>query len=240
MRFDLSDDEWVLLEPLMPKSRKSARVDDRKIMNAIFYVLRTGMPWRDLPERYGPYTTAYNRFNRWSRRGIWKRIFDTLAAKSRDSLYLIDSTIVKAHRAASGARGSKTRRSVSVAVVAPRKSMPSSIRPPNFAVAGGQVHDGQVVGDVLDTPKPPLAITADKAYDSEKVRQKIKDEGALPIIPSRSHATKKAYCPKRSSKTTSVASRTGGVSPRATTSSPETFWLLRRLSVHCIGSSCKS
>ena len=46
MRFDLSDDEWVLLEPLMPKSRKSARVDDRKIMNAIFYVLRTGMPWR--------------------------------------------------------------------------------------------------------------------------------------------------------------------------------------------------
>jgi transposase len=78
MRFDLSDDEWALLEPLMPQSRKSARADDRKIMNAIFYVLRTGMPWRDLPERYGPYTTAYNRFNRWSRRGIWKRIFDTL------------------------------------------------------------------------------------------------------------------------------------------------------------------
>ena len=75
MRFDLSDDEWALLEPLMPKSRKSGRADDRKIMNAIFYVLRTGMPWRDLPERYGPYTTAYNRFNRWSRRGIWKKIF---------------------------------------------------------------------------------------------------------------------------------------------------------------------
>ena len=49
MRFDLSDDEWALFEPLMPKSRKSARADDRKIMNAIFYVLRTGMPWRDLP-----------------------------------------------------------------------------------------------------------------------------------------------------------------------------------------------
>jgi transposase len=128
MRFDLSDDEWALLEPLMPKGRKSARADDRKIMNAIFYVLRTGMPWRDLPERYGPYTTAYNRFNRWSRRGIWKQIFDTLAAKSRDSLYLIDSTIVKAHRAASGAKGgSKIRRSVSVVAAAPRKSTPSSI-----------------------------------------------------------------------------------------------------------------
>jgi len=105
----------------------SARADDRKIMNAIFYVLRTGMPWRDLPERYGPYTTAYNRFNRWSRRGIWKRIFDTLASKSRDSLYLIDSTIVKAHRAASGAKGgSKSRPSASAAVVARRKSTPLS------------------------------------------------------------------------------------------------------------------
>ena len=59
----------------------------------------------DLPERYGPYTTAYNRFNRWSARGIWGRMFAALAAKSRDSLQMIDSTIVKAHRAAAGAKG---------------------------------------------------------------------------------------------------------------------------------------
>jgi transposase len=68
MRFDLTE------------SRKTARVDDRKIMNAIFYVLRTGMPWRDLPERYGPYTTAYNRFNRWSRRGMGETISSNLKA----------------------------------------------------------------------------------------------------------------------------------------------------------------
>jgi transposase len=127
MRFDLSDEEWALLEPLMPTARKSGRKDDRHVMNAIFYVLRTGMPWRDLPDRYGPYTTAYNRFNRWSRRGIWKKIFDTLASKSRDSLYLIDSTIVKAHRAASGAKGGrKIRRSASAAAGGARKSTPSS------------------------------------------------------------------------------------------------------------------
>ena len=123
MRFDLSDEDWTLLEPLLPRRRKSARVDDRKIMNAIFYVLRTGMPWRDLPARYGPYTTAYNRFNRWSRRGIWKRVFDQLASKSRDSLYLIDSTIVKAHRAASGGKGGrKIRRSASAGAAELRKS----------------------------------------------------------------------------------------------------------------------
>ena len=56
MRFDLSDEEWAVLEHLMPKARKRARADYRTIMNAIFYVPRTGIPWRDLPERYGPYT----------------------------------------------------------------------------------------------------------------------------------------------------------------------------------------
>ena len=128
MRFDLADEEWALLEPLLPARRKSARVDDRRILNAVFYVLRTGMPWRDLPERYGPYTPAYNRFNRWSRRGIWKRVFDTLAAKSHNSLHLIDSTIVKAHRSASGAKGGrKIRRSASAGAGAARKSMPVSM-----------------------------------------------------------------------------------------------------------------
>src|SRR5277367_4925249 len=104
MRFDLSDEEWTLLEPLMPKSRKSVRADDRKIMNAIFYVLRTGMPWRDLPERYGPYTTVYNRFNRWAKAGIWLRIFETLAARSPQSLQLIDSSIIRAHQHAAGGK----------------------------------------------------------------------------------------------------------------------------------------
>jgi transposase len=128
MRFDLTDEDWALLEPLLPTQRKSARVDDRRVLNAIFYVLRTGIPWRDLPERYGPYTTAYNRFNRWSRRGIWKRMFDTLAAKSHDSLHLIDSTIIKAHRSASGAKGGrKIRRSASVGAGVARKSMPASM-----------------------------------------------------------------------------------------------------------------
>ena len=201
MRFDLSDDEWALLEPLMPKSRKSARADDRKIMNAIFYVLRTGMPWRDLPERYGPYTTAYNRFNRWSRRGIWKRIFDTLAAEIARQ-----PVSDRQHDRESPSRGQRRKRGEQNQAIGISRGgrstkihaiVDSKGRPLNFTVTGGQVHDSQVVGDVLDTPRPPLAVTADKAYDSEKVRQQIKDEGALPVIPSRSNATKKAYCPKR-------------------------------------------
>ena len=64
-------------------------------------------------------------------------------------------------------------------------------------MTGGQVHDSQVVEEILNTPRSPLAVTADKAYDNEKIRQQIKDEGALPVIPNRCSAIKKAYCPKR-------------------------------------------
>jgi len=123
MRFDLTDEEWAELEPLMPAKRKSARVDDRRVVNAILHVLRSGIPWRDLPDAYGPYTTAYNRFNRWAGRGIWTRVFARLAAKSRDDLHMIDSTVVKAHRAAAGAKGGRQgKESASAGVVGRRRS----------------------------------------------------------------------------------------------------------------------
>ena len=121
-----------------------------------------------------------------------------MASKSRDSLYLIDSTIVKAPVRQARKRGEQNQaigisrggRSTKIHAIVDSKG-----RPLNFTVTGGQVHDSQVVGDVLDTPKPPLAITADKAYDSEKVRQQ--KERDLADHPHRCNATKKAYCPKR-------------------------------------------
>ena len=104
-RFDLSDEEWAVIEPLLPKQgRGPKRKDDRTVLNGIFYILRTGAPWRDLPSRYGPRTTIYNRYVRWGERGVWKGIFDTLADECEDSLVFIDASIVKAHRAASGSK----------------------------------------------------------------------------------------------------------------------------------------
>ena len=79
MRFDLSDEDWALLEPLLPRSAKERASGRSQDYEGDFLRAADGMPWRDLPARYGPYTTAYNRFNRWSRRGIWKRVFDQLA-----------------------------------------------------------------------------------------------------------------------------------------------------------------
>ena len=105
-RFDLSDDEWAVIEPLLPKKgRGPARKNDRTVLNGIFYILRTGAPWRDLPERYGPHTTVYNRYVRWGARGIWRGIFEALAIECEDALIFVDSSIVKAHRSAAGAKG---------------------------------------------------------------------------------------------------------------------------------------
>jgi len=108
-RFDLSDQEWGIISPLLPnKPRGVRRQDDRRVLNGIFWTLRTGSPWRDLPERYGPYTTVYNRYNRWAKAGVWLRIFEILAERSPDSLHLIDSSIVRAHQhAAGGKKGAK-------------------------------------------------------------------------------------------------------------------------------------
>jgi transposase len=104
-RFDLSDEEWAVIAPLLPKNvRGPRRQDDRRVLNGIFYILRTGAPWRDLPERYGPRTTVYNRYVRWGERGVWKGIFDALAEEVEDSFLFIDASIVKAHRAASGSK----------------------------------------------------------------------------------------------------------------------------------------
>lgn len=104
-RFDLTDGEWAIISPLLPnKPRGVARVDDRRVLNAICCVLRTGSPWRDLPERYGPHTTAYTRYDRWAKAGVWLRIFEALAARSPQSLHLIDSSIVRAHQHAAGGK----------------------------------------------------------------------------------------------------------------------------------------
>ena len=73
----LSDTEWKRLEPLLPRGRRGAhRVDDRRVISGIVHMLRSGARWRDCPPEYGPYTTIYNRFNRWSRQGIWFEMFE--------------------------------------------------------------------------------------------------------------------------------------------------------------------
>ena len=84
----LSEAEWARIEPLMPRGRRGAqRVDDRRIISGIVHMLRSGARWRDCPSVYGPYTTVYNRFNRWSRQGLWLEIFEALTGRARSTAW---------------------------------------------------------------------------------------------------------------------------------------------------------
>lgn len=105
MRYDLTDFEWSVIEPLLPRGKPGPRrKNDRRVLNGIFWVLRAGAPWRDLPERYGPYTTAYNRFNRWRKAGVWDRLMDAVTTAHDGKVQMIDSSIVRVHQHASGVK----------------------------------------------------------------------------------------------------------------------------------------
>ena len=125
--FWLSDDEWQRIAPHLPTGRRGAhRVDDRRVISGIVHMLKTGARWRDCPADYGPYTTIYNRFNRWSRRGFWTKLLDALAeagAVTRSTA--IDSTYIKAQRSAFGGKGgARRRRSAVLAAAGQPRSMP--------------------------------------------------------------------------------------------------------------------
>ena len=108
----LSDEDWKRIEALLPRGRRGAqRVDDRRVISGIMHMLRSGARWRDCPPEYGPYTTIYNRFNRWSRQGIWLAMFKALTGSTGViDTAAIDASHVKAHRSAAGGQGGSSKR----------------------------------------------------------------------------------------------------------------------------------
>jgi len=107
--FWLDDEAWAAIELHLPKNRPGARrVDDRRVISGIIHVLKVGCRWKDCPPAYGPPTTIYNRFNRWSRRRLWVDILEAVVARGIISKSAaIDSTYVKAHRSAHGGKGGR-------------------------------------------------------------------------------------------------------------------------------------
>lgn len=103
--FLLSEAQMRRIEPFFPLSHGRPRVDDRRVLSGIVYMIRNGLMWRDAPPAYGPHKTLYNRFVRWSRMGVFNRIFAGLAAEGGppDQL-MVDATHLKAHRTAASLR----------------------------------------------------------------------------------------------------------------------------------------
>ncbi len=130
-RGDLSDAEWAIVGPLLPSERgrwSRPAGDNRRFLNGMLYVLRVGCPWRDMHERYGKWNSVYVRFRRWAEQGVWDAMLETLVdlGLTDNWQHMIDSTTIRGHSQAAGARGGLIRKVLVEAAAALRaKSMPA-------------------------------------------------------------------------------------------------------------------
>ncbi len=129
-RGDLTSTEWAVVGPLLPPERgRWARpaLDNRRFLNGMLYVLRVGCPWRDMHERYGKWNSVYVRFRRWAAQGVWDALLETLVelGLTDNWQHMIDSTTIRGHSQAAGAKGGLIRRALVEAAAALRaKSTP--------------------------------------------------------------------------------------------------------------------
>jgi transposase len=131
-RHALSDAQWERLRPLLPppsSGRGRPRGDDRLLVDGVLWRLATGVPWRDLPARFGPWRTVYSRFRRWQRAGVWDRVLAALQAEADAAgeldwaLHFLDGSTVRAHQHAAGAKqGAATKPWAAPGAGSPRKS----------------------------------------------------------------------------------------------------------------------
>jgi len=138
-RHELSDTQWERLAPLLPLQRPATgrpAHDHRTILNGILWRLATGVPWRDLPERYGPWQTVYSRFRRWQQAGLWDRVLAALQADAdaRGDVdwrqHFLDSTTIRAHQHAAGAKKGAAIKPLAAAGAASRRNSTSAPRGP--------------------------------------------------------------------------------------------------------------
>ena len=125
-RGDLSNAEWAIVSPLLPSERgRWARPaqDNRRFLNGILYVMRVGCPWRDMHERYGKWNSVYVRFRRWAEQGVWDALLETLVelGLTDNWQHMIDTTTVRGHSQAAGAKGGLIRRALVEAAAALRR-----------------------------------------------------------------------------------------------------------------------
>ncbi|WP_432125274.1 IS5 family transposase, partial [Streptomyces sp. C10-9-1] len=205
-RHELSDAEWDLIRPLLPRPTLGRpRLDDRMVLNGIVWKFRTGVPWRDVPERYGPWTSLHTRFRRWAADGTFNRMLQAAQAKADatgdiDWLVSVDSTIVRAHQHAAGAKKGRQ----SPALGRSRGGLTSKIhlacdavgRPLAFVLTGGNTNDCTQFTTLMDAIRVPRTgpgrprtrpghVIGDKGYSSKAIRIWLRRRGIGHTIPER-------------------------------------------------------
>ncbi|MBG6240320.1 MAG: IS5 family transposase [Candidatus Symbiopectobacterium sp. Clec_Harlan] len=215
-RYDLSDEAWAIIEPLLPTVLTSPQAgrpwaEHRKIVNGMFWILCSGAPWRDLPERYGPWKTVYNRFNRWSKDGVINIIFNNLLSFLDAhglvdwSATALDGSNIRALKCAAGAPKKHLDITNDNSLGRSRGGYGTKIHmatdgsgiPLNIVLSAGQAHESLFALRLLDgigvqrqngsMKRRGHAVLADKAYAGNALRNELKRKGIKTVIPRKSN-----------------------------------------------------
>ncbi|MGC8400672.1 IS5 family transposase [Enterobacter mori] len=217
-RYELPDEAWSIIQPLLPAEPTSPRAgrpwaEHRKIINGMFWVLCSGAPWRDLPERYGSWKTVYNRFNRWSKSGVINIIFNRLLSLLDAnglvdwSASALDGSNIRALKCAAGAQKhpditadnglGRSRGGFGTKI---HLATDAGGLPLNIVLSPGQAHESQFALRLLDgigvqrqsgsMKRRGHAVLADKAYSGHALRNELKRKGIKVVIPRKSNEKK--------------------------------------------------
>ncbi|QRZ12921.1 IS5-like element ISPme2 family transposase [Paracoccus methylovorus] len=191
----MSNDEWAFFERFIlavrsPNGRKPT--NHRLVLDGIFWIARTGSPWRDLPEEFGKWSSVYRQFRRWTLAGLWEQILEALN-ESRivpDALQMIDSTVVRAHhQAAGGKRGTPRQgfgRSRGGFTTKIHLRVNAAGLPMRTEITAGQTSDYLGFDLVMaDNLPEPSVLLADRGYDSDNIRKTMEVRDVVPVIPMR-------------------------------------------------------
>ena len=192
-RLMLTDEMWSKLKAILLEDRVYNKPEHRKTFEGILYRLRVGCPWRDLPEYFGLWNTVYRRFLLWSRKGILRRLFQSLSKESDTEWEFIDGSYIKAHQHSTGA-ASQTDECIALS----RGGNTSKIHlavdsyglPIEFIITGGDKHDSKVAPELFSLLPQSDYLIADKGYDSEAFRDEIIKDGRIPVIPRKRNSKK--------------------------------------------------
>ena len=199
-RFDLSDRAWSLVGFLVPGRRGQwggIAKDNRLFLNAVFWVIRTGAPWRDLPPDYGCWSNTHRRFSRWRKSGVWDRILDSLAEAPDFEWLIIDSRHCKAHQHASGAVGGnqamgRTKGGFNTKV---HLGVDGPGMPYRIVVTEGTAAEVSHAIELIEGVEAEYLL-ADKAYDSDALVEYAQSNGMSAVIPPRKNRKNQHYYDK--------------------------------------------
>jgi transposase len=192
-RHELTDEQWDAIKDLLPGKPGDPGVtakDNRLFVNAVFFVAKTGVPWRDLPERFGHWHRVFQRFNRWCKKGVFARVFEALRDPDLEVL-MLDSTVIRAHQHSAGQKNStpeqeqlgRSRGGVSTKI---HVAVDGLGKPTKIFLSPGQDHDVIHAPELVRDSEAEKVI-ADKAYDSDKLIAEIEAQGATAVIPPRAN-----------------------------------------------------